>query len=147
MPFDLIRRIRWGNVAFAAAVVVVLAHTLTPAFASTPLPRLPSDRAAPLISNATAVVALATESPTPTKRETKKIRSRPRKPRRAHRDMPAPRPVARRAPAPRAAPAPPPKRVEPKAATSTVTQPIAPPRAPAPSASTPSRGEFGFEGG
>ena len=143
MPFDLIRRIRWGNVAFAAAVLVVLAHTLTPAFASAPLPRLPSDRAAPLISDASAIVALATESPTPTK----KIRSRPRKPRRAHRDRPAPRPVARRAPAPRAAPAPPPKRVEPKAATSTVTQPIAPPRAPAPSASTPSRGEFGFEGG
>src|SRR3954452_9434502 len=145
MPFDLIRRIRWGNVAFAAAVFIVLARTLTPAFAATPLPRLPSDRAAPLIDDAAPIVALATQTPAPTPHRTKTSRPRPRRQHRAHRTKPAPRTSPRRATRPQVTATP--TQSEPTAAASTAAEPIAPIRRPAPRASSPRRGEFGFEGG
>src|SRR6478735_8632135 len=47
---DLLRRVRWGNVAFALAALVVAGGVISAALDPAPPPRLPSDRAAPLIA-------------------------------------------------------------------------------------------------
>jgi hypothetical protein len=127
---DVLRRVRWGNIALAAAVVVALAAAIAwPRVAGSP-PALPGDSAKPLVGADDRPAPPRPEKPAP---RGKPVRSKParkphahphrhaRKPRRASTPPPPP---ARRAP-------PPPPRV---AAT-------APPRPK----TTTAGGEFGFE--
>jgi hypothetical protein len=140
MQSDLIRRIRWGNLAFAVAALVVAARLLGIVFGAAPLPRLPSDRPAPLITGAEVSARLAPDDAPPG------TQAKPtRRPRAARRRQ-------HRKPAPKRHRSPPAKRATANVATSApaaTPQPaaIAPARPTAPRASAAGRGEFGFEGG
>ncbi len=152
MRFDLLRRLRWGNVAFTVAALVAAISVVEAALDPAPPPRLPSDRAAPLIAGE-ARPRMAAKPPVPAKSPAqeptrrarraappRRVRRRPARRRERQRPAPAParRPVARRT---QAQPPRPAKVVPPPAVASPVRSPSAP------TAAKPGRGEFGFEGG
>jgi hypothetical protein len=52
MRRDVLRRVRWGNVALAAAIALALATIIAWPLIAAPSPRLPPDTARPLVSEA-----------------------------------------------------------------------------------------------
>ena len=151
MGRNLMRRVRWGNVALAAVGSVALAFGSAWAFSTTTGPALPADEARPLIAG-TPVPATEDEgAEVPAARPDPETEARPKE--RARKERPAAKAKQR----PRA------KRERPRTAPPTRSTPAAPslptvavltPRvvAPAPRRTTKppagtGGGEFGFEGG
>src|SRR3954451_14262168 len=121
MRRELLRRVRWGNVAFAIAVLIVLVTGVRAVLGTAAPLRLPSDRAVPLISGdprppplhePAAREKAKTANPRRDARPARRPRGRSsararRRPARSRQRKHAPRPGRGRArPRPRAAPAP-----------------------------------------
>ena len=127
---DVLRRVRWGNVALAAAVVAALAAAIAwPRVAGSP-PALPGDSAKPLVGAEDTAAPPRPENPAP---RVKPVRSKPARKPHAHPHKHASKPRRASTPPRPARRAPPPS---PRVAAT------APPRA---TASPPAGGEFGFE--
>jgi len=147
--------VRWGNVAFALAALVVAGGVIAAALDPAPPPRLPSDRAAPLIADGSRP-RMAAEPAAQAKRPPRgrpvagPARSREgAAPARSRRRQALSAAAARRAAAGRGtarrAAAQPPRRAQVVPPTVVPSAPV--PSAPRPATSARDRGEFGFEGG
>jgi len=140
MRKDLLRRVRWGNVALALAALVVLVAAASAVLRPAPPPRLPADRAIPLIAAEPTpeVERRPTPTPSPTPQARKQRGSRKKAPR---------RPVKRRTHPAKPAPASTPAATHGGRGVTTV---VAPPTVVVPTRSAPPTGrparEFGFEG-
>lgn len=158
MGRNLMRRVRWGNVALLAAACAALAFGSAWAFSTTTSPTLPGDEARPLVRERPTADVGEAGLGAPTARQDQDEDARPRE--RARGPHP-PRMRARPRPRPPAAPRnrrwerPVPDATAPAASTPGHPPPVAPaPRVivPAPRQAAPPRaggggGEFGFEGG
>jgi len=129
MGRDVLRRVRWGNVALAAAVAAALVVAVAwPRIARSP-PALPRDTATPLVNEAPR----QGRTPAPAVRPVRERRKPARPPRRSSHRPRKHRAKPRRAMSP---PPPPVRAPRPPRAAGTA----APPRPPSSGA-----GEFGFE--
>src|SRR3954469_25730359 len=63
MRHDLIRRVRWGNVALAGAALLAVVCVVAWPLLSTPAPGLPPDAARPLVSAAPPPAPAASAKP------------------------------------------------------------------------------------
>ncbi|MDA0170723.1 hypothetical protein OJ998_16600 [Solirubrobacter taibaiensis] len=145
MGRNLIRRIRWGNLALAAAGTAAIVFGVLWAFSATTPPVLPGDEPRPLLAQE-PIPTLSAPTPTPPKKSEeseKEQRVKPRAPRRVRRGGKQSG-REKRAETARG------RRTTPAAPTAAATPaPTVPPVRVAPRRSAPApqpRGEFGFEG-
>lgn len=142
MGRNLMRRVRWGNVALVAAACAALAFGSAWAFSATTTATLPADDARPLVREAPTADAEDAGLVAPLARQDEKNDAQPRRPRRAR--TPKARVRTRtRAPVE-------PRRRAPKRPVPQATAPPVRVVVPAPRQVVPPRTggrEFGFEGG
>ena len=75
MGRNLIRRIRWGNVALAAAGTAAIVFGIVWAFSATPPPVLPGDAPRPLLAQE-PIPTLSEPTPTPSRHRGRVTRAR-----------------------------------------------------------------------
>jgi hypothetical protein len=89
MGRNVIRRIRWGNVALAAAGTVALVFGISWGFSATTAPVLPGDEPRPVLAQEPVPTPTPTPTPSPppanSEKRDKEQRVKPRAPRRARR--------------------------------------------------------------
>jgi len=140
MGRDVLRRVRWGNVALAAAVAAALVLAVAwPRIAGSP-PPLPRDAATPLVDEAPRHGRAPAPAARPVREGRKPARPPRRSPRRPRKHRAKPRPAAKprsaAKPRPAVSPLPAARAPRPPRVTGTAT----PRRRPSSGA-----GEFGFE--